>query len=161
VEIKYMREAYIHAWNYSEDLNTQCGAVLLDPTGYSVAYGTNKFPPGLDSRTLTLDRDLKLTYIEHAERAVIYRAARQGISTKDMTMVAPWASCAACARAIVLAGIKKVVAHKQAYDRTPDRWKAELDAGFKILEAGGVEYELLDAKIGYCQNLFNGAGWTP
>jgi hypothetical protein len=61
----------------------------------------------------------------------------------------------------VLSGIRKVVAHKQAYDITPDRWRESIAIGLEILRAGGVEYELLDAKIGYVQNRFDGRLWNP
>ena len=159
--ISLMRNAYAYAWSHSDDLSTQCGAVLIDVKNWPVVWGSNTFPPGLNSRELTLDREQKLVYIEHAERDVIYAAARAGIITQGLTMVAPWACCAPCARAIVLAGISKVVAHRQAYERTPERWRASIEAGLKILRAAGVEYRLLNAKIGHVQNLFDGETWRP
>ena len=159
--ISLMRRAYAYARLHSDDLSTQCGATLIDVSGQPTVWGTNRFPPGLNNRGLTRDREQKLVYIEHAERAVIYAAAQFGIKTQGLTMIAPWACCAPCARAIVLAGISKVVAHKQAYERTPERWRASIEAGLKILSAANVEYELLDAKIGYIQNLFDGKIWRP
>jgi dCMP deaminase len=158
--ITLTRRAYEFAWLNSDDPSTQCGALIIDE-GVAVAYGANKFPTGLDRRKLCFDRDTKLTYIEHAERAAIYEAARAGTPTLDRIMVAPWSSCEPCARAIVLSGIRKVVAHKQAYDITPDRWRESIAIGLEILRAGGVEYELLDAKIGYVQNRFDGRLWNP
>jgi dCMP deaminase len=104
---------------------------------------------------------MKLTFIEHAERDVIYEAARAGTRTLDRIMVCPWACCAPCARAIVLSGIGKVVAHRQAYEITPERWLKQISDGLEILKAGRVEYELIDAKIGYVQNRFNGKIWHP
>ena len=76
-------------------------------------------------------------------------------------MVCPWACCSDCARAIVLAGIPLVVAHKQAFAMTPERWREEIAVGLEILEGGGVTYHLLDSKIGEVENLFNGEVWYP
>lgn len=161
--------AYQYAKWYSEDRSTHCGALLFDPVNYKVkALGTNRFP----SETLKLDernheRPRKYSFTEHAERAVIFNCARQGIKTQGLIMAAPWACCADCARAIKLAGISLVVAHKQAYDRSPERWKTSISDGLEILRQGGVIYHLWDGKVGQLferepiTNLFDGEVWYP
>lgn len=158
--IDLMRRAYQIAWDHSDDMNTKCGALLFR-NGDILACGANKFVPGCNHRDLNANRVAKLLYIEHAEREAIFQAAQVGVRLEGATMVVPWASCAACARAIVLVGIKKVVAHKQVFDRTPPRWREEIAAGLDIFDKGKVEFELLDAKIGGVKNLFNGEVWTP
>jgi dCMP deaminase len=162
--IDTMREVYRHADLYSDDPSTRNAAYLVRG-GEVVARGANKFPEGVlrvDTRAeLLTDRDRKLVHIEHAERCAIYDAASIGVRTKGTTMVCPWACCAPCARAIVMAGIVQVVAHKQILDRTPERWWKEIADGMGILKSGGVEFIPLDAEIGNIKNLFNGEVWLP
>jgi dCMP deaminase len=158
--IRLIREAYLFAHDHSDDLSTRNGALII--SGGSIAvYGTNRFPPGLKCAELLEDRTEKLKYIEHAERNVIYKAAKSGVNTNGAIMYCPWACCGECARAIVMSGIVLVVAHKQALDKTPERWREPNEEGMRILKAGEVEYYLLDAKIGHCNNLFNGEVWLP
>lgn len=159
-----MRRAYKLAHAESTDTSTKVGAVLIDPdTNRIVSSGVNAFTDSsmaLDPRNRERPRKYKLT--EHAERATIYKAARLGIATDGLTMVCPWACCPDCARAIVLAGILIVYAHKQAYDKTPPRWREEVNLGIEILRRGGVKYLLYDAEIGEnTVNLFDGEIWYP
>ena len=161
--IQLMREAYQEAHWKSTDTSTKVGAVLAGLFGPTVFIKeVNSFTVAEmagDPRNHKRPRKYQVT--EHAERAAIYKAARMGLCTKGLTMICPWACCTDCARAIVLAGIIKVVAHRQAHDKTPERWRAEIAVGIDILERGGVEYQLLDAKIGGVENLFDGKVWYP
>ncbi len=132
--ITLMRGAYIFAEAHSHDTSTRNGALLVSQEGGTLCGGANRFPPGLDSDKLVTDREVKYSYIEHAERAVIYAAARAGIRTLGLIMICPWACCPDCARAIVLAGLSEVVVHKQALDQTPERWRASVERGAEIQE---------------------------
>ncbi len=162
-----MRTAYQFAYAESTDTSTKNGALLVDLSVHPFeefisAHGVNSFTNSdmaLDPKNFERPRKYQIT--EHAERAVIYTAAREGICTEGLTMVCPWACCSDCARAIVLAGIPLVVAHKQAYDKTPERWREEVEVGMEILRGGGVEYFLLDSHIKDVDNLFNGEVWQP
>jgi dCMP deaminase len=159
-----MREAYQLAYDESTDTSTKNGAVLVDPVdGYIMVGGVNSFTDAdMASESRNYERPRKYQVTEHAERAVIYKAARQGTATKGLIMVCPWACCSDCARGIVLAGIPLVVAHKQAYDKTPERWREEVIVGLEILEGGGVTYYQYDNEnIGGVENLFNGEVWYP
>lgn len=156
-----MREAYAEAAAFSDDRSTQNGALLVSPAGV-VLRDSNRFPAAaLACNPANHERPRKYAFTEHAERAVIYKAATYGISTRGLIMVCPWACCAECARAIVMSGITKVVAHKQAFDMSPPRWQQPITEGLEILAAGGVEHELWDGKVGGVENLFNGEVWTP
>lgn len=158
-----MRGAYQLAYDESTDTSTKNGALLIDPvTRIVLVGGVNAFVnPDMASDPRNYERPRKYQVTEHAERMVIYNSAKRGICTKGLIMVCPWACCPDCARAIVLAGIPLVVAHKQIYDKTPDRWREEIDVGLEILEGGGVTYNLLDSEIGGVENLFNGEVWYP
>lgn len=115
----------------SPDPSRKTGCVILKADGDSVG-GWNNFPSGVFPR---LERPAKYVFIEHAERAAIYFAAREGLALKDGTIYLTWFPCADCARAIVCSGIKKLVGYE------PD-W-SEVRYGFHdartILQEGGVE----------------------
>lgn len=156
-----LRRAYQLACT-STDTSTKNGALLITREGVVVVDGVNAFTDGeqiLDPRNYERPRKYKVT--EHAERAAIYKAARLGIPTKGLLMVCPWASCPDCARAIVLAGIIRVIGHRQAYDKTPLRWQEEVAFGLEILRGGGVAYQMFDGQIGGVENLFDGRIWCP
>lgn len=158
--INLLRQAYQLA-RCSTDISTKNGALLVRD-GRVIVGGVNSFTnagQALDPRNHERPRKYKVT--EHAERAAIYKAARQGIATEGLIMVCPWASCPDCARAIVLAGISLVIVHKQAHDRTPPRWREEIALGLEILRDRGVGYLLFDGQIGGVKNLFNGEMWYP
>jgi deoxycytidylate deaminase len=107
------------------------------------------------------ERPMKYSLTEHAERDVIYKAARWHHRTKGSTLVANWVACPDCARAIVLAGISTVVCHQQCMDRTPDRWREMVDLGLFILKQGGVEVRQWSGTVGRVDNLNNGEIWQP
>lgn len=163
MEIKnLMRQAYLYGDWFSVDKSTHLGAILVDDTGKMRAMGVNTFTDDTQKEVeANYFRPRKYQVTEHAERSAIYYAARNGIATRGLTLICPWASCPDCARAAVMAGIKEVIGHKQAFDRTPDRWKDEINVGFEILKGGGVTYTFYDGKIGDVENLFNGEIWHP
>ena len=70
----------------------------------------------------------------HAEENAIVQAAYNGVSTKDASMYTTFTPCNVCARMIINAGIKEVIA-KVAY---PD------DVGTKLLKEAGVKLRVLD-----------------
>lgn len=162
--IDLMREVYRYADLFSDDPSTQNAAFILRGRDV-VARGANRYPLGsLDDELLEQvksDRERKLTFIEHAERAAIYDAAHWGEATRDTTMVCPWACCPPCARAIEMSGITRVVAHAEAIAKSPERWKQAIEDGRRILANSKVEFTLLEAEIGNIKNLFNGEVWYP
>ena len=124
-----------YAAGQSDDPVRQVGAKIVDKHGQVVSFGANHLPRGVlwDQRRVT--RPLKSIFLEHAERDAIYHAARWGIRLDGATMVAPWAACAECARAIIAAGITSLV-------RRPiplDRWSYSIGLGDQMLREAGVE----------------------
>jgi dCMP deaminase len=158
-----LREAYKWAEKTSEDRSTKNGAILVKHHQMvPLLLGANRFPsPVLAKNEANHKRPRKYVFTEHAERDVIYLAAKCGLPTDGLVMVCPWACCGDCARAIVIAGIKVIVAHKQAHDMSPERWQKPIEEGKEILAAGGVQYILWDGKVGNVKNLFNGEIWCP
>lgn len=149
-----LRAAY-HVAAKSKDQSTQVGAIIVKDQQL-LLQACNTFV-GEEHQ----ERPLKYSFIEHAERYVIYQAAKYGIPLKNTTLICPWASCPDCARGIVLSGITCVIGHQQALDKTPVRWREEVDLGIKIMKKGSVEYILFDGNIGQVQNLFDGELWQP
>jgi dCMP deaminase len=158
----WMRESYIFADENSPDPSTKVGAILFLSDGITKLFGTNHLLTGYPKTPADLtNRARKYKLIEHAERDVIYQAARVGFSTAGAIMFCPWAACTDCARAIGLSGIIKVIAHKDALDKTPDRWVEDLKIAKELFESMKVEYIQWSGKVGGCKNLFNGVYWSP
>ena len=156
-----LKMAYVFAKKHSDDPSTQTAAVLVDKNIGVLLIAANRFPNGIEPNPERLERPQKYHYIEHAERNVIYRAAREGIETRGLTMYSPWCPCTDCARAIIQAGIKKVVSHKKIMDATPERWRDSINSALAMLSEAGVEYELYDGEIGGASIMFNDAEFTP
>ncbi len=155
-----LRAAYIEA-SKSHDPSTQNGALLVTPIGTAFAADHNRFPDGVVETPERLERPLKYEYVEHAERNVIFRIARLGISAENLIMVCPWAPCADCARAIIQTGIKELITHKQAHDRSPERWREQIDRAVGMLKEGAVKFTAYDGKIGDVIIRHNGELWRP
>lgn len=131
----------------SEDARTQNGAVIAYGKGV-VTAAPNRYPvvawAGEPDRTVAPG---KYTYIEHAERAVIYEAARYGWTLDNGTLYAVWAACPECARAIIMSGIRRVVSHLTPRIMTPERWCEQIRVADGMLADAGVKIELLAPKL--------------
>lgn len=156
--------AYVAA-DCSPDASTQNGALIVDSENKIIACGCNRFPDKVTSKESRWERPIKYKFVEHAERNAIYFAARNGISLRNKTMVCPWAACSDCARAIIQSGIKKLVTHKQAHDRSPPRWMDEIEIAFTMFNEADVDVVMFDGQI--CDEktplklLHSGETWTP
>lgn len=126
---------------YSPDTSTQIGAFLVAYDGERewLTRSYNRPTKGWEMSESDWERPTKYALMEHAERGAIYNAALHGISTAAATMVASWAACADCARAIVQSGIKTLVRHYPPKDEATERWLESVSIGDRILTAGGVQ----------------------
>lgn len=145
----------------SEDPSTQNAALLVSDRGDILVADTNRFPEGVKTNKERWERPLKYKFIEHAERNICYVSAKQGIKTKGLTMVCPWAACSDCARAIIQSGIIRLVTHQQAHERSPEFWAKEIEIAFTMLKEAGVEVVMYNGKIGAEDVLHSGQLWTP
>lgn len=135
------------AQQWSPDPSTQIGVCIVTSLGGPMCFGPakvicscNHFPLGIAPR---LERPEKYVYIEHAERNAIYHAAKLGIALEGATlymigMGPPSGPCDLCARAIIQAGIKRVVA--MPYKPLPEHWDKEVGIGTAMLIEAGIEY---------------------
>jgi len=164
----YLRVAHQFA-EKSPDPSTQNGAILVDPNGRPdnkiLGAGCNEFPRNVQYTEERLQRPLKYSFIEHAERNAIFDAIRRGNSPVGATMYVLWAACADCARAIIQAGVSRVVTcayyHKQntTGDVATNRknWSESIDPAFTMLREAGVEIVFFDKPLNAPnQILFNG-----
>lgn len=134
-----MKMAYRMA-TWSQDLRTQNGAILVDPSKATpVAFGCNNIPhPGSVTKK-RLEKPLKNAWTEHAERAAIFHAAATGVCTDGLWMYCCWAACGDCARAIISAGITKLFRHKAPHHRWREDWAETISIGDEMLEEAGVD----------------------
>lgn len=131
----------VAAADHSKDTSTQVGALLIGPEGEGGPFGYNGAPrhceadsPG-DPRG---ERPEKYFWFEHAERNVIYSAARTGYRTIGCTMIVTHPPCMDCARAIVQAGIKRVC-YPRPESAFLERWQEHYERALRLFDECGVE----------------------
>lgn len=113
-----------HISQWTEDRDFKVGAVIVGPDQEIRSTGYNGFPRGV--RTDFEDRynrssGEKFFWFEHGERNAIYNAARIGVSTNGCTLYVNRFPCSDCARAIIQAGVSRVVCpHKPLNDGALD-----------------------------------------
>jgi len=161
----YLQDAYENC-RFSHDPNTQVGASIVDLTGDIVSWGYNSLTWGMYNEWKDMpncnvqapDTDkirqlpqcqspIKYSYMEHAERMAIFRAARRGVKLQGTFMVCPYFSCVDCSRAIIESGIILVIGHKKALDLVPERWKDSIKMGRELFDAAGVDYIEYDGDL--------------
>ncbi len=131
-----LEAARAHAVLTSSHPTKKVGAVLMPKSHLHPLKGSNRLPPGVQA-----DRDRPLDlFVEHAERDVLMQAARLGIGTSGATMYLNWYPCADCARAMVGAGIKRLVSSRRP-DFGDPKWGKHFTAASQILAEGGVTTE--------------------
>lgn len=156
---KLLKIAYAKAQE-STNPSTQNAAILVNDDGNVLLSAVNSFPNNVAETQERQVKPLRSKLSVHAERNVIFNAARLGIKTDSLVMVCPWAACTDCAQAIIQAGIKTLVTHKQALDRS-NTWQEDIDFAFNMLREAGVEIIIFDGKIGDIKILRSGEYWEP
>jgi len=141
-----LRECYDYAKN-SNHPSTHTAALLVN-NGTVILKGKNVLPWGVEEKEERFKGQNKHIYPNHAERDVIYRAAREGIATKGLTMVMAWLPCIPCANAVISSGIEKLIVHKQMIERTREGWQEELKNAVQIMKEAGVKIIAYDGLVG-------------
>ena len=145
---KYLGLA-IAASLFSKDQSTKVGALIVGPAGEVRGTGYNGAPRGSEAdEDNRMQRPEKLFWVEHAERNSIYNAARCGTPTDGCSMIVTHPPCMDCARAIVQAGIRRVVT------REPDPafmhgWSDHVTRARHLFEECGVELIFLEPENPY------------
>jgi dCMP deaminase len=158
--LDYLRLAYLAAADLSSDPSTQNGAVIVRD-GRVLCRAANQFPAGVAALPERWHRPLKYAFVEHAERNVIYVAAREGIATAGATLFCPWYACTDCARAIIQSGIAEVVGHQLLVDLTYDRWRDTIGVALAMLREAGVRTRHVTGAVGGVRIRFDGREIDP
>lgn len=124
----------------SKDKSTQCGAVVVGDGQTILATGYNGFPRYVnDNVPERHERPEKYFWTEHAERNAIYNAARNGSKLLSSTMYITGHPCADCARAIIQAGIVRVILPEKDPFLLLDRWTESVTKAKTLLKEAGVD----------------------
>jgi len=152
----------------SPDKSTQNAAVLMrfideqEKTSieYTQTISVNEFPKGVVETPDRWVRPTKYAFVEHAERNAIYKAAHYGIQTNGATMIAVWASCADCARAIIQAGIVRLVRYTSPENH--NHWAQSNLFADEMFHEAGVKIVEIDTPFFGMQPLLRGGNeWLP
>jgi len=139
---------YIALW--SKYPGRKVGAVITDDRHTVVSVGYNGSPRGCDDNDETkYSKKTKYLYAEHAERNAIYNATTPLIGTTIYSTLFP---CAACARAIIQTGIKRLVSY--APDFNDEVFGVQFKAALKMFQETGILVSYYNKDLGvvdeYC-----------
>ena len=132
---------------WSKDRGRKVGAVIVGPDNEIRSTGFNGIPRAVnddvEERHDALSGE-KYLWVSHAERNAIYNAALLGVSTKGCTIYVPWYPCIECAKAIVQAGIGRIVCFEP--DLADSNWGKDFEKSLIILGEGNVVTKLVEQK---------------
>ena len=120
---------------WSKDRSTKVGCVVVSPKRDVRVTGYNGFPRNIcDTLPERHERPAKYKWTEHAERNAVFTAARLGVPLEGCTMYSTMFPCADCARAIIQAGVIRLIAPKPNF--ADEKWGEDfLFAADMFLEA--------------------------
>ena len=127
----------------SKDQSTKIGAVIVGIDNEVLSTGYNSFPRGLnDNVPERQERPQKYFWMVHAEINAIINAARIGTPVKNSTIYLTCGlPCADCAKAIINAGIKKIVCKNDRNDVKGDLWIEHRKVSIEMLNECNIEIE--------------------
>jgi len=122
----------------SKDPNSQVGACIVSEDNKILSMGYNGFPCGCSDDKFPWARegdflDTKYAFVAHSELNAILNY--RGGSLENTKIYVNLFPCNECAKAIIQAGIKKVIYSCDKYNGTPGNIAAK-----KLFDSAGVEY---------------------
>lgn len=131
----------------SPDPKTKVGCIAVHPdTKDAILPSYNGFIQGANDSTLPKD-DNKHLYIQHAERNLIYQAAKKGRSIDGYWIFCTLSPCIDCCRALWQSGVRTII-FKDTY-KDYHKQMNMLDIEFNTYPL--FEYYLLDLSIKECR----------
>ena len=132
----------------SKDRSTKVGAIAVGSNREIKSTGFNGFVRGInDDKPERHERPLKYKWTEHAERNLIYNAARNGISLDGCTIFIDWFPCTDCARAIIQSGFKAIIIDGRNFSEKEkywnERWKEDMDISKEMLEKAKIGISII------------------
>lgn len=127
----------------SKDPNTQVGACIVNDDKKIVSCGYNGAPIGFNDDNMPWDRDgdfinTKYAYVCHAELNAILNS---NADLRGTTIYVDLFPCNECAKAIIQAGIKKVIYQNDKYNGTEGNIVAK-----RLFDECNVTYEQFEEK---------------
>jgi dCMP deaminase len=124
----------------SPDPRTKVGCIIVGPDRSVRSEACNTYPVGVrDGIRERTEPPLKYVWIEHAEWNAIYLAARRGVSTEGCMMIVELTPCVECARAIIQAGVVRIVINEGRSDEYRGlRYSDEHSTALAMLAEAGI-----------------------
>ena len=135
---EYFMGVAMLAGKRSKDPNTQVGSCIVNDEHKILSIGYNGFPSGVSDDDFPWAREgeeleTKYPYVTHSELNAILNY--RGGSLQGAELYVSLFPCNECAKAIIQAGIRKVVYDSDKYAETPS-----IQASKRMLDAAGVKY---------------------
>lgn len=161
----FLKKAFKYAEEFSQDPNTQIGAILVRSNKIIFSKGANKLSYGLEYSEELVKRPEKYHNIVHAEKDAIFSAIRLGQANliPGSVMYATWTPCESCAEAIINAGIKRFVTHQCTIDWYNEKkdianridWDDSTNKAIIRLKKCGIEYVCIQEPLKGISILFD------
>lgn len=136
--IRFMELAQnIASW--SKD-STQVGAIAVDDNRVILETGYNGIPRGVEDLPERMTRPNKYLWTAHAEENLVAHAARQVL--EGSTVYVTHLCCAGCARMLINAGVRRIVAGDGVTSMPPEHF----DTAIQMLDEAGVEFYQMKKK---------------
>jgi deoxycytidylate deaminase len=162
----FLRETYRIAHTLSQDPFTKVGAMFVRqfPHGRrAVAYCANQVSRKIDDDVLevVIDRKRKYEHMTHAEIGAIEigRLAQEDLT--GTTCYSQWAPCDPCKEKLVATRIAEFVCHQKFVEKTPERWREQLERTIQSMKSEGIRCLAYQGDIGNVVATFNGEVWIP
>lgn len=128
----------------SKDPNTQVGAAIVDENHRVVSVGYNGMPKGCSDDVFPWSREgallqTKYAFVVHAELNAILNSK---YSVSGCTLYVSLFPCNECAKAIIQAGIRRIVYESDKYQNTDNTI-----ASRRMLKAAGIELVQLENTV--------------
>jgi dCMP deaminase len=137
MNIDFIKENLALYSRRSDDPDTKTACIVLNPGG-GLLGAANEMPEGVVRTLPRLSRPAKYTFIGHAERTLIARAAKIGFRLQGCTMHLNWFPCSDCALAIAESGIRILYCDEAAYAARKDDPRYKFSEAMDILREAGV-----------------------
>ena len=136
----------------SHDPDRQVGVLIVDNQGNILSSGSNKPPEAYhysraDTHNAVKSDPLwKYYMLEHAERNAVINAMQNGVDLHGSTLYGTLFPCADCARAVVAAGVVRVVVPASGLNPPRDqKWREHYEYAQKVFELSGVQVDHYEA----------------
>lgn len=135
----------------SIDKSTKHGSIATDDSGSILATGYNNPVRNSDDKNMPQTRPLKYFIWEHAERNLIYNAARKGIALEGSVFYVTGLPCIDCLRGIIQVGASKLIYGPLNAFMTANYTEDDFETYKLILKGQPIKIEKFKYKDGLLQ----------